>query len=169
MSVSYLIDNDSADEINGFDSRTRWSSTDTGTLDEHLAELVRIFRESCPRMKSFTLEMVTGSSPHPLRNYSTADIEVSGKRTTTGLFGKTLAYNVRKELKKMVCSEEGCLKRVRLVAVTESGEDGKTMQIVGAGSTRWHEIEYRLTDDEPMWVFMVDKVFKKDRKKADRR
>lgn len=162
VSISYFLDNVWADRLNVFDTAFRGSKDDPEVLDTVLTEMVQFFRHACPRLKSLTLEMATGSSPRLLKDYCTADIELPKTATTTARFGSVLDYKVLQELKEMSCLKGGSLERLRLVAVTEQRPEGKTMQIVGAGSKRWHAIKYRHAHPQPMWVFAVDKDFKKE-------
>ena len=162
VSVSYFLDNETADRLNVFDTAFPGFKDDPEVLDSVTTEMVRFFRSSCPRMRSLTLEMATGSSPRLLQGYCTADMELPKTTTTTARFGSVLDYKVLQELKEMSCLEGGSLERLRLVAVTEQRPEGKTMQIVGAGSKRWHAIKYRHAHPQPMWVFAVEKNFKKE-------
>ena len=162
VSISYFLDNEAADQLNGFDTAFPGSKADPEVLDEVLTDMVRFFRHACPRMKSFTLELATGSSARLLQDYCTADIELPKRATTTARFGSMLDYMVLRELRGMSCLEGGSLERLRLVAVTEQRAEGKTMQMVGAGSKRWHAINYRRAHPKPVWVFAVDKDFKKE-------
>ena len=163
VSLSYHLDDEAAARLNVFDTAFPGSKADPEVLDTVLTEMVRFFRHACPRMKSLTLELSTGSTPRLLRDYCTADIEMSRRTTTTARFGSVLEYQIVQELKQMSCLEGGSLERLRLVAVsTKQNLEGKTMQIVGAGNKTWHAIKYRNAYPKQVWVFAVDKDFKKE-------